>query len=275
MTMSTTNIKASLIITHYKRVDFLEQVMKSIAKQSTQDFEVIIAEDADDQETVEFVKRWQQKLPMPLKHASQPDNGFQRAKCINNGVKLASGELLVFIDGDCVLHPQYMHEYISAHRENICLYGRRVNLSEGLTQEVINQDKPLSLINILLSRSSRKEDGIYFPTSVIKRPRRGITGHSIGISRAVLEKVNGFDEDFTSYGAEETDLENRLEKLGGIEFVSLRMRALQYHLWHPTRSNPQRIEVKDGMTTDELAAHKATSPYYYCKNGLVKLKDGS
>lgn len=248
--------------------------MRSIAVQSTNDFEVIIAEDADDESTVEFVKKWQTLLPMPLLHASQPDNGFQRAKCINNGIKMANADYLVFIDGDCVLHKHYMKEYIEAAADNVCLYGRRVNLSQRLTDNLIAGKSKITLWNILFSLSDRKEDGIYFPYDLIRRPRRGITGHSIGISKKAIQAVNGFDEDFTSYGAEETDLENRLTKLGNIEFVSLRARALQYHLWHPTRESNERIEVIPGMTTDELCQHKASLPFHQCKNGLIKLDEG-
>jgi glycosyltransferase involved in cell wall biosynthesis len=45
----------SLIITVYKRIDFLELILQSLDKQTFKNFEVIIAEDNNDPRTVEFI----------------------------------------------------------------------------------------------------------------------------------------------------------------------------------------------------------------------------
>ena len=47
----------SLIISFYKRLDFLELIFQSLDKQSYKNFEVIIAEDNNDPQTVEFINK--------------------------------------------------------------------------------------------------------------------------------------------------------------------------------------------------------------------------
>jgi hypothetical protein len=46
---------------------------------------------------------------------------------------LAKGDLLVFIDGDCVPHKHFIKAYINNFEEDVMLKGRRVMLSERLT----------------------------------------------------------------------------------------------------------------------------------------------
>ena len=44
-------------------------------------------------------------------HISQEDRGFRKNKALNNALKIAKGNLLIFVDGDCILHHKFIEEY--------------------------------------------------------------------------------------------------------------------------------------------------------------------
>src|SRR5674476_1474762 len=93
----------SLIISFYKRLDFLELIFQSLDKQSYRNFEVIIAEDNNDPQTVEFINKARLLKTYGIQHVSHDDIGFRKTRILNTAVKTARGEQIVFIDG-CLLY---------------------------------------------------------------------------------------------------------------------------------------------------------------------------
>ncbi|MBK6538350.1 MAG: hypothetical protein IPG09_11470 [Ignavibacteria bacterium] len=80
--------------------------------------------------------------------------------------------------------------------------------------------------------------------------------------KALLEKINGFDENYEGPGlGEDSDIEYRL-RLAGAEFRSVRNLAVQYHLYHP--------KTKEDEKNMKYFTEVKQSKNYFCKNGLVK-----
>ena len=90
----------SLIISFYKRLNFLELIHQSIDRQSYKDFEVILAEDNNDPETVEFIIKARMKYNFAIQQISQEDIGFRNTRILNRTVLTAKGGRHVIIDGD-------------------------------------------------------------------------------------------------------------------------------------------------------------------------------
>lgn len=74
----------SLIIGFYKRIDFLELILQSAEIQSYKNFEVIIAEDCDDEKTIIFLDEARKKYSFIIKHVSQKDEGFRKTAMRNS-----------------------------------------------------------------------------------------------------------------------------------------------------------------------------------------------
>ena len=127
----------SLIISFYKRLDFLELIFQSLDKQSYKDFEVIIAEDNNDPQTVEFINKARIIKTYGIQHVSQEDIGFRKTRILNTAVKTAKGEQIVFIDGDCIPHKHFMKEYNKAITDTHFCYGRRVFCSKKHTDMLL------------------------------------------------------------------------------------------------------------------------------------------
>ena len=98
-------MKVSVIVAVYKDVEALELIIESLKNQTYKNFEVIIAEDGQDEKMQAFIKSIKD---LDIKHATQEDIGVRKSKSQNNGIKTSSGEYLIFIDGDCILYSDFI-----------------------------------------------------------------------------------------------------------------------------------------------------------------------
>ena len=77
-------MKATLIISVYKNTAALEAILRSLEKQTEQDFEVIISEDGQSKEMAELVASYPWRWPM--RHLTQPDEGWRKERALNQAV---------------------------------------------------------------------------------------------------------------------------------------------------------------------------------------------
>lgn len=258
----------SLIIAFYKRFDFLELILHSLDVQSFKDFEVIIAEDNNDAQTVEFIKKARSQHSYPIQHVSQGDNGFRKTRILNTAVKAAKNEQIVFIDGDCILHQHFMKEYAKGITDTHFCYGRRVNLSKKHT-DISLESKSLQKFNILwafLYRGKRLGNGLYFPLRKNRdKQYRIILGCNWGIMKKNILKVNGFDEDYNRAGCgEDLDIDWRLKKQG-LKVRSMKGKAIVYHMFHSPNYSATDIEYVEKLMSEKKLVGKSV-----CTNGISK-----
>jgi len=260
----------SLIISIYKNLAALDLILKSLHRQTNSDFEVIVAEDANEQETRDFIKEQCGVYSFTIKHVSQDDHGFRKTKINNEAIKIANGEKLVFIDGDCVLHPRFIETYHKNIAEGGYYYGRRVMLGPKLTQKLYQSRnlKHLNTMRLLFSDSSHTQEAFYIPFRRSKQnPSREIWGCNWGVLKKYLVGINGFDEDYTKpcFG-EDLDVGWRLRKKYNLRLTSLKNRAIQYHLHHKMNWDAE-IEAAGRVVFDQkkLAGHAE------CLNGINKI----
>ena len=115
-------MKATLIISIYKNIIALQTILRSLRQQTEQDFELIISEDGEDIEVRKFIEQYQ--FPWTTQHLTQPDMGWQKNKALNRAVLAAQTDWLIFIDGDCVLHPRFVEMHIRYQQDNVLLAGK-------------------------------------------------------------------------------------------------------------------------------------------------------
>ena len=260
-------MKISLIIAYYKNIDALKIILTALEKQSYKNYEVIIAEDDNDYKTIEFVKSIKSKFYFELINLHQEfDNGFRKNEMLNKAITKASGEIIVFLDGDSIPHKHFLLQYSMNISKGIACFGRRVMLGEKLTNKIMQSRSlvNLKLTHILLSDSKRLKYGLYIP--FIKSLREtGIWGCNWGILKQHLLEINGFDEDYIKAGVgEDVDIEWRL-KQNGIKLLSIRFGAIVYHLHH--KVNYSGEDVKHNFN---LFEKKKNGKHIYCVNGLIK-----
>ena len=118
-------MKVSVIIAVYKDVEALELIIESLKNQTYKNFEVVIAEDGQDEKMQAFIKSIKN---LDIKHTTQEDIGVRKSKSQNNGIKISSGEYLIFIDGDCILYSDFIEKHLKLSSPLNIISGRRVNL---------------------------------------------------------------------------------------------------------------------------------------------------
>jgi cellulose synthase/poly-beta-1,6-N-acetylglucosamine synthase-like glycosyltransferase len=258
----------SLIISFYKRLDFLDLILKSLDIQSFENFEIIIAEDNNDPQTIDFVEIARRIHSFNIQHVSQKDKGFRKTEILNEAIIKARGEQLVFIDGDCTLHKHFMKEYSKAITDTHFCYGRRVFCSKKLTDKLLvsKEIKNINIIQVFLNGGRSLGAGLYLPFKKNRdKQHRRILGCNWGIMKKNILAVNGFDEDYKRAGVgEDFDIDWRLKKTG-LKVRSMKGKAIVYHLYHKPNYNALDTEY-----VERLMAEKKIIGNSFCVNGIDK-----
>lgn len=257
-------MKATLIISVYKNTDFLCAIFKSLERQTEKDFEIIISEDGEDPKMKEVVSSFSQVWK--IQHLTQPDNGWNKEKALNRAVLAAQTDWLIFIDGDCVLHPRFVEMHTKYKQKGSILAGKRIKLNQHLSQQIL-AGKKLCFLPYLFSRRSCRyvEEAFFFSLAHwVRIPVKHLLGSNMSMSRSDLLEINGFDENYTLPATgEDYDIEWRL-LANGCKIVSLRHLAIQYHLCH-------KENWHDHVENMKYCRKKQEQNEIVCKNGIYKL----
>ena len=227
-------MKASIIISVYKNVEMLQLILASLRNQTVPVAEVIISEDGEDARMQQFVASYDWFCP--YQHLTQPDRGWRKNRALNRAVVAAQNEWLIFIDGDCALHPRFVEMHMRYAAPNRILLGKRVKLSPSVSQKMLGGNilYPCRWWRLFNKGCRYADEGIFVPICLDKplRSTRHLTGCNMSFSREAIMSINGFDEDYVRPAiGEDVDIYWRL-KANGYEPISLRNRAIAYHLYH-------------------------------------------
>ncbi len=218
-------MKVSVIIAVYKDVEALELIIESLKNQTYKNFEVVIAEDGQDEEMQAFIKSIKD---LDIKHTTQEDIGVRKSKSQNNGIKTSSGEYLIFIDGDCILYSDFIEKHLKLSSPLNIISGRRVNLGPKYSSFLRNKnitsfwlEKNFTKKYFDISKDAREEkhteEGFKIkPFSFLhkilhlkyKKKDVSILGCNFSCYKQAMIDINGFDEELgNSAYASDTDLE--------------------------------------------------------------------
>jgi glycosyltransferase involved in cell wall biosynthesis len=121
--MTTTQNKkkprVSVTIPSYNHGEFIGAAIESIINQTFDDWELIIADDASTDNTIEIVKSYQAQYPNRIKLFA---SDFNQGPSINSSIahKNARGEFIALLCSDDVMHPERLEKqvrYLSEHQD--------------------------------------------------------------------------------------------------------------------------------------------------------------
>lgn len=231
-------MKISLIVSTYNRPDALAAELDSLLVQRRLPDEIIIGDDGSRDETRRTIEAWAAKFPPPtvVRHIWHEDKGFRVGMMRNKCVAAATGDYIVQIDGDLLLHPQFIADHEAFARRGCYLKGGRVCLNERLTAAICAEGRTRP-IRFWTAGLSRRENTLRMPwvahalASIYGQRRSASLGANMSFWRDDFLAVNGYDEHFEGWGGEDDDLALRLQRYG-VRKRSLKFAALGYHLWH-------------------------------------------
>jgi glycosyltransferase involved in cell wall biosynthesis len=239
----------SVVVTTYNREDALDAVLRSLSRQTDAAFEIVVADDGSRPETARLVEAWTARMRVPIKHVWHEDRGFRLAEIRNRAIRAGTGSYCIFLDGDCIARP----DFVAAHRRlaepGYFVTGNRVLLSARLSERILAQGLEPEcwtfwrlLVRRWQSDVNRVAPLIRIPLGPLRKlPAgrwQGARGSNMAFARADLERVDGFDAEFTGWGREDSDLFIRLIR-NGIRRKDGRFATGVLHLWHPDSERSQ------------------------------------
>ncbi len=250
--MSEKSPSATVVISFYKKIDYLKLLLAGFEQQTFRRFEIIIADDGSPADIVRQIEEISKVSSFPIIHLWQEDKGFRKNRILNRAITTASADYIIFVDGDCIPHPAFVGEHCKAKETSTVLTGRRVNLSEKLTQKLTPESVSdgylwknfLRLVYDGIFGESYDVEKVFYLTNatlrdMLNRKKRGVLGCNFSAYKEDLLEVNGFDERYEAPSVgEDSDIQHRLE-LTGCEVKSLNNIAVQYHLYHKLQPRPE------------------------------------
>lgn len=266
----------SVIVTTYNWPAALKLCLESLFAQQDKNFEIIVADDGSNPANLALNKAHCANSPVSLHYAYHEDSGFRAGTIRNKAIALSKGEYLLFIDGDCVLCPDFIAKHRSLAAIGHFVPGNRVLISECFTKVVIEQslclhNKPLYyfLWLRLQNKINRVLAFLPLPLGFLRKlqPNRwqGAMTCNLGVWKNDFMAVNGFDEQFEGWGYEDSDLVIRLIH-AGIKRKEGRFAVPVLHLWHPQNDRSQHDQNYQRLLErlaqpDFILAKKGISSY--------------
>jgi glycosyltransferase involved in cell wall biosynthesis len=193
----------SVIVPTYQRRNSVARLLRALAHQTLapDTYEVIISIDGSRDGTLELVETF--SAPYRLAQVWQSNSG--RAAARNAGIRLAQGEVLVFLDDDMEPAPDCLDSHWRAHSA-----GSRLVVIGAVPIRREEHDPPVA--DYIAAKFKQHLDRLAQPDHQFML-RDFYSGH-FSIRRAVLFEIGLFDETFRIYGNEDLELSWRLRKAG-------------------------------------------------------------
>ncbi|MEM2988715.1 MAG: glycosyltransferase [Candidatus Bathyarchaeia archaeon] len=180
--------RISVIVTCFNKARTLEACVSSIYEQAVDGLEVVVVDDGSTDDSLERISKFSDLEGFRL--LKLPHNGISAAK--NEGIKASHGDIILFLDGDCVLERGALEKIVEIFGAGDgglgCVGGevRALNGSRAIAKT----------IELLQNEFAR----------------RWPFGANVAFRRGVLEELGGFDPDM-EYG-EDADFFIRMKKAG-------------------------------------------------------------
>lgn len=267
---------SSIICSTYNAPKFLELVLDSLLFQSDLNFELIIADDGSKEETKKIIDKFSLSAPFKVVHLWHEDLGWRKSQIHNQAIAKATYDHLIFIDGDCILSPDFVADHkkvFNEFKENYVLMGRRVELGEKFSSTLtINnyRSKLFSIISLdlflsCLSNDSRgflRKNSFHHPLlrNIFKADNvNDLLGCNFSLNKKSMHLINGFNDDYER--GEDGDIFVRLRNTNH-KLIGKKYFAPMFHLFHG-RGNYQYVD-------DNYEKILLNKEYTFAKNGLSK-----
>lgn len=262
---------ATILFATYNEPRWLEWVLWGYTTQTTRDFEVLVVDDGSREDTREVIDRLRPQMNYPLRHFWQPDEGYQKCKGMNRGILLADSDYLVFTDGDCIPHPEFVARHLALRERGRFLTGGYsklpLDLSHAITREDILAGRATDYAWLAANGLERHTLKLRIRNETLRRVMNAITpvkprlhGHNASAWKDDVVRVNGWDERM-QYGGQDLELGERLVN-AGVRGKTIRYSAICVHLEHKRGYMKPEMREKNDRIRAETRGNRATwTPY--------------
>ncbi|MDR5590575.1 glycosyltransferase family A protein [Christiangramia sp. SM2212] len=96
----------SIITPTYNRAHLISRMIKSVVAQTFKDWELLVMDDGSTDNTEEIIEQFQDSR---IKFYSGSNTGASQKR--NDGVELAAGNFIIFLDSDDEVYPNWLYEF--------------------------------------------------------------------------------------------------------------------------------------------------------------------
>lgn len=243
----------SVILATYNWPDALNLVLQSLMSQTDRCFEIVIADDGSSDETTRVIQTYLSSPLVPIKHVWQEDLGFRKAKVLNSAIHDAAGDYLIFLDGDCVVQPDFIAQHRRLAKTDCMVTGSRILIEKEWTLQLCAQQAwsfAAFLKHALRARLKRQINKVlplflklpWFPFRAYRTFEwRRIKGCNMACWKKDALAIQGFDESLVGWGHEDADFVFRLSEIG-VTRITGAWATEVLHLWHKTADQSHALK---------------------------------
>jgi glycosyltransferase involved in cell wall biosynthesis len=211
-----------------------------------------VADDGSGPATAALIEQHKPRFGDRLAHVRQEHRGFRAGKIRNRAVRASRGDYVVFLDGDCLVRPDFVATHRALAEPGWFVTGNRALMTPALTEAVLDHGLEPEHWGTARWLGQRFNGGLNRLAPVLRLPLgplrklrpqawEGARSCNLAVWRADLDRVDGFDDIFSGWGKEDSDLLVRLLHAG------VRRKDGAYatgvlHLWHPAADRSQLAE---------------------------------
>ncbi len=259
-------MNCSLIITTYNWPEALNLVLLTAVNQSVQPNEIIIADDGSTEDTEFLINKFSNETLVPIVHSWQDDNGFRLSRSRNIAIAKAKYEYVVVIDGDMLLHKDFIKDHKKCAQIGFYVQGSRVLLQSNFSRNIL-ETKEFKKPSFFSKDVKNKLNMLRSPflSSLLCQGNNQnidrIRGCNFSLFKEDIININGFNEDFKTWGGEDSEFVQRLFN-NGIQRKNLKFSAIQYHIFHKEgKPNNDNTAILDNVINNNIN---------WCENGIDK-----
>jgi len=240
--MVTNKNDISVILSTYNQPEWLKKTLLGYEMQNVKNFELIIADDGSTDETKRLIEDFSKKLSYDVKHVWHEDKGFRKCAILNAAIKESRTDYLLFSDGDCIPHNDFIKTHLLYRRKNHFLSGGYFKLPLELSNAITLEDicnancfdiqwlRKHGLHNSFKNNKLTAGKTKAWILNHFTPTKATWNGHNASGWKADIVAANGFDERM-EYGGEDRELGERMIN-SGIKSIQIRYSAICIHLHH-------------------------------------------
>ncbi|MFC1714996.1 glycosyltransferase [Candidatus Poribacteria bacterium] len=213
------NPRISAVICTYRQPDMLAAAIESLLAQSLlpDDYEILVVDNNSQDATAEIVQSYVQDNAHRIRYVLETRQGLSYAR--NRGVQLAASDILAFLDDDAVADRDWLSSLLEVY-DNVpdawAVGGKILPIWDGERPKWL-KDTMLRMLSIVDWGNEKRP---------LKWPER-IIGANCSFRKQVFSEVGLFATDLGRrgsllLGAEDTEIQERLHKLGKLVFYTPR-----------------------------------------------------
>ena len=171
------DLKISVVIPVYNRSQIVRRTVESLMGQKgVAQYEVIVADDGSEEDIESALSG------LEVRHVRQERRAFGAGRARNLGCSVASGDVVVFVDSDCLVDPEFLARHARWHErgERRVVIGGRSGAVMGSDDDLVDYRK----------RLNRRTSNLRVGNEVF----RSLVTANISLPLWLFRDVGGFDE---------------------------------------------------------------------------------